>query len=102
MTKLVQADVDGDHIFVISDPAFLDCLGEQKSPLYYNEMSKIFRLQEQKSINVWSVVLINENIGNVSNAITKILNEENPDIKLVRILCAYNNYVIRLLKHNYL
>ena len=36
----------------------------------------------------------NENIGNVSNAITKILNEENPDIKLVRILCAYNNYVI--------
>lgn len=95
LTKTLQADVDGDHIFVISDPAFLDCLGEQKSPLYYQmgsaPKSQITRTEEYQCLER---SFDNENIGNVSNAITKILNEENPDIKLVRILCAYNNYVI--------
>ena len=91
----MQADVDGDHIFVISDPAFLDCLGEQKAPLYYRmgsaPKSQITKLETYQCLER---SFDNENIGNVSNAITKILNEENPDIKLVRILCAYNNYVI--------
>lgn len=95
LTKTLQADVDGDHIFVISDPAFLDCLGEQKAPLYYRmgsaPKSQITKLETYQCLER---SFDNENIGNVSNAITKILNEENPDIKLVRILCAYNNYVI--------
>ena len=40
----------------------------------------------------------NESIGFVSNAITKIFSSESPDIKLVRILCAYNNFVIDFFK----
>lgn len=95
LTKTLQADVDGDHIFVISDSAFLDCLGEQKAPLYYRmgsaPKSQITRLEMYQCLER---SFDNENIGNVSNAITKILNEENPNLKLVRILCAYNNYVI--------
>ena len=95
LTKTLQADVDGDHMFVISDSAFLDCLGEQKSPLYYRmgsaPKSQITRLEMYQCLER---SFDNENIGNVSNAITKILNEENPNLKLVRILCAYNNYVI--------
>lgn len=95
LTKTLQADVDGDHMFVISDSAFLDCLGEQKEPLYYQmgsaPKSQITRTEEYQCLER---SFDNENIGNVSNAITKIFNEENPDIKLIRILCAYNNYVI--------
>ena len=96
LTKTLQADVDGDHMFVISDSAFLDCLGEQKAPLYYQmgsaPKSQITRTEEYQCLER---SFDNENIGNVSNAITKIFNnEENPDIKLIRILCAYNNYVI--------
>lgn len=83
-------------MFVISDSAFLDCLGEQKAPLYYQmgsaPKSQITRTEEYQCLER---SFDNENIGNVSNAITKIFNnEENPDIKLIRILCAYNNYVI--------
>mgnify|MGYP007124150227 CR=1 FL=1 len=74
---------------------FLDCLGEQKEPLYYQmgsaPKSQITRTEEYQCLER---SFDNENIGNVSNAITKIFNEENPDIKLIRILCAYNNYVI--------
>lgn len=95
LTKTLQADVDGDHMFVISDSAFSDCLGEQKEPLYYQmgsaPKSQITRTEEYQCLER---SFDNENIGNVSNAITKIFNEENPDIKLIRILCAYNNYVI--------
>ena len=95
LTKTLQADVDGDHMFVISDSAFLDCLGDQQEPLYYQmgsaPKSQITRTEEYQCLER---SFDNENIGNVSNAITKIFNEENPDIKLIRILCAYNNYVI--------
>lgn len=54
LTKTLQADVDGDHMFVISDSAFLDCLGEQKAPLYYQmgsaPKSQITRTEEYQCL----------------------------------------------------
>ena len=50
-------------------------------------------------MNVLHAAILNENIGFVSNAITKIFNSEgDPDTKLVRVLCAYNNFVIDYFK----
>ena len=100
ISKVLQCDWDGDHICVIHDKAFLDVLDKNKLPLYY-EMEKA----QPSEINTNNIIdclyrsFTNENIGFVSNAITKILNrQEEPDINFIRILCAYNNYVIDYFK----
>lgn len=100
ISKVLQADWDGDHICLVHDKAFLDVLDRDKYPLYYN-MTKA----EAAPITNDAIMLCltssfqNENIGYVSNAITKIFNSiDEPDIKLVRVLCAYNNFVIDYFK----
>lgn len=100
ISKVLQADWDGDHICLIHDKAFLDVLDRNKYPLFY-DMTKA----EPAQITNDAIMLCltssfnNENIGYVSNAITKIFNsEKEPDVKLVRILCAYNNFVIDFFK----
>ena len=101
ISKAIQADWDGDHICLVHDKSFLDLLDRDKYPLYY-DMTKA----EPASISYEAIMTCltssffgNENIGYVSNSITKIFNsKEDPDIKLVRILCAFNNYVIDFFK----
>lgn len=100
ISKVLQADWDGDHICLVHDKDFLNVLDRDKYPLYY-DMTKAE--PAQISTNAIMTCLTssfqNENIGFVSNAITKIFNSEgDPDTKLVRILCAYNNFVIDYFK----
>lgn len=101
ITKVLQADVDGDHICNVHDKAFLDLLDRKKYPLYY-KMTKAEPALISNDANMLcltSSFFDNENIGFVSNSITKIFNSiEKPDIKLVRLLCAYNNFVIDFFK----
>lgn len=100
ISKVLQDDWDGDHICLVHDKDFLNVLDRDKYPLYY-DMTKAE--PAQISTNAIMTCLTssfqNENIGFVSNAITKIFNSEgDPDTKLVRILCAYNNFVIDYFK----
>lgn len=99
ISKVLQADWDGDHICNVHDKAFLNVLNHNTYPLYY----KMKKAQSEIITNENKLKCLlrsfeNENIGNVSNAITKIFSEKKPDIKLVRILCAYNNFVIDYFK----
>lgn len=100
ISKVLQCDWDGDHICVIHDKAFLDVLDKNNLPLYYR-MSKA-EPSDNNADNIMACLsrsFNNENIGFVSNAITKIFNwEEEPDFSFIRILCAYNNYVIDYFK----
>lgn len=100
ISKVLQCDWDGDHICLVHDESFLSVLDRNTFPLFY-EMTKA----EPSEVNNDRIMICltssfnNENIGFVSNAITKIFNSAGkPDIKLVRILCAYNNFVIDYFK----
>lgn len=99
--KTIQCDVDGDKCSNVHDKAFLDLLDRNQYPLYY-EMTKAEPAPiSHKAIMrcLTSSFFDNENIGYVSNSITKIFNsDEDPDIKLIRILCAFNNFVIDYFK----
>ena len=100
ISKALQADWDGDHICLVHDEAFLRVLDRKKYPLFY-DMTKAEPAQiTNKAIMMCLISSFhNENIGFVSNTITKIFNsEDDPDTKLVRILCAYNNFVIDYFK----
>lgn len=99
ISKALQADWDGDHICNVHDKAFLDVVGNGNHPLYY-EMEKAPAKEISNKNNLYCLLssFHNENIGFVSNAITKIFSEEKPDIRLVRVLCAYNNFVIDYFK----
>lgn len=100
ISKVLQADWDGDHICLVHDKAFLNVLDRKKYPLFYN-MTKAEPAQISNDAIMMCLIssFHNENIGFVSNAITKIFNSEgDPDTKLVRILCAYNNFVIDYFK----
>ena len=100
ISKSLQCDWDGDHIEVIHDKAFLDVLDKEKVPLYY-EMTKA-EPSVISNKNIMTCLLSsfnNENIGYVSNAITKVFNYvDEPDTKLIKVLCAYNNFVIDYFK----
>ena len=100
ISKVLQADWDGDHICLVHDKAFMDVLDRDKNPLFY-DMTKAepAQITNNAVMNCLISSFQNENIGFVSNAITKIFNSEgDPDTKLVRVLCAYNNFVIDYFK----
>lgn len=101
ISKVLQADWDGDHICLVHDEAFLNILDRNEYPLYY-KMTKAepAPISNEAIMNcLASSFFDNESIGFVSNSITKIFNsKEEPNITLVRILCAYNNFVIDYFK----
>lgn len=100
ISKVLQADWDGDHICLVHDKTFLNVLDRDKYPLYY-DMTKAEPAQISTDAIMTCLIssFQNENIGFVSNAITKIFNSvDEPDTKLVRVLCAYNNFVIDYFK----
>lgn len=99
ISKVLQADWDGDHICNVHDKAFLDVLNQNTYPLYYEmEKAQAEIINNENKLKCLLRSFNNENIGNVSNAITKIFSEKKPDKNLVRILCAYNNFVIDYFK----
>ncbi|MCD8018702.1 MAG: hypothetical protein LUF92_03700 [Clostridiales bacterium] len=100
LSKTLQNDWDGDHICLIHDLAFLDILNKKSKPLYY-EMTKALpaEISAQNEMLCLKSSFGNENIGYVSNSITKLFNAEGePDIDMIRVLTAYNNYVIDYFK----
>lgn len=101
ISKAIQADCDGDHCCNVHDNTFLDLLDRSQYPLYY-DMTKAEPAHishEAIMTCLTSSFFDNENIGYVSNSITKIFNSVNePDIKMVRVLCAFNNFVIDYFK----
>lgn len=101
ISKVLQADWDGDHICLVHDKAFLNILDRNKHPLYY-DMTKAEPAPISNEAIMTCLVssfFDNEGIGFISNNITKIFDsKEEPNTTLVRVLCAYNNFVIDYFK----
>jgi len=96
LVNTLQADVDGDKSLVTYDSTFIDLVDRNKSPLYY-EMSKAENEQIDKDVIFKCLLRSFENsiIGIISNTMTKLYNRDSePEIDLLRILCAHNNYTI--------
>lgn len=89
--------VDGDKALVIQDETLIKVAKREMKnivPLYY-EMAKA-DAQPINEDNMYNALTsaYKANIGIISNDITKIWNSPNPDIRAVKWLTMYNNFVI--------
>lgn len=103
LTKTLQCDVDGDECLNVHDNAFIDLLDRDKLPLYY-EMKKgaDVEVNNENIFNCLKHSFENSVIGDISNALTKHLNmKDEPDLRFVRFMTAYNNFIIDLPKSQY-
>ncbi len=104
LTKTLQCDVDGDEMLITDDRAFIDLVEGDRPPLYY-EMKKADNLtiDDSEIYNCLLKSFSNINIGDISNALTKHYNmDKEPDLNFIRVLTAYNNFIIDYPKSMYL
>lgn len=97
--------VDGDKSLVVADPTIItvakrDCEGIV--PLYYN-MAKAPAREISSDILYEGMITAytSGNIGVVSNKITKIWNQPEPDLDAIKQLCCLNNFTIDAAKTLY-
>lgn len=98
LTRQLMCDVDGDEALCCGFQPVIDSVRDNVLPLYYSSFKA-----EPEQINKDSLFcgllesFGNVQIGDISNALTKIysqpqINSEN--VELAKVLCAYNNSVI--------
>lgn len=95
ITKILMMDVDGDEILISPSKELYD-LSKELPPLYYNMVKA--KPQEINSENIFNTLKAgfeNNLIGSISNAITKLWNNEAElDKDMINVLTAYSNYSI--------
>lgn len=105
VSKMLQFDVDGDQSLVIDDPVFVEVAERNMKgivPLYY-EMADapVGEINSDKMYH-GLIKAFKANIGEISNDITKIWNNKEPDLDVVKWLCMENNFVIDYAKTLYM
>ena len=96
---------DGDQLIVCGDDVIIQAAERNARdvvPLYY-EMRKAdsTQLTPEKLYLGMIAAYTGGNIGEVSNNISKIWNSKNPDLYIIKLLTAYNNFVIDYAKTLY-
>lgn len=105
ISKILMFDVDGDKSLVVADETLINVAERNMKdivPLFYN-MAKA-NAEEITSANIYKGLTLaysGGNIGQISNEITKIWNNDNPSLKAIKILCMENNFVIDYAKTLY-
>jgi hypothetical protein len=105
ISKMLQFDNDGDKALVIQDETLVKVAERNMQgivPLYY-EMAKA-GAEEINPENIYKSLILayKANIGVISNDITKIWNSEKVDLKAIKWLTMYNNFVIDYAKTLYM
>ena len=107
ISKILQFDVDGDKSLVCSDQTIVSVAKRNIEkmdivPLYY-EMKKAGSMKVDKKTIYKGMISAYKggNIGIYSNDISKIWNGENLNLKIIKILCMENNFVIDYAKTLY-
>lgn len=100
ISKVLQFDVDGDQLNVVADQLLISVAERNIEkynvvPLLY-ELGKAGSKPVNKSEFFGGLKRAHEfsGIGQVSNALTKLWNKDNPDRQAAAMLCFYNNLVI--------
>lgn len=96
---------DGDKALCVQDDLFIQVAERNMKgilPLYY-EMGAA-KAEKITNTRIFDSLLLafKANIGEVSNNITKVLNSENIDLRVVKWLTAENNYIIDFAKSLYM
>ncbi|MCM3110016.1 hypothetical protein [Lederbergia lenta] len=105
ISRILQFDNDGDKALVIQDEPFVRIAErnmEDIVPLYYEMGTSDDELITDKRIYDSLLLAFKANIGEVSNNITKVLNNEDIDLRVVKWLTAENNYIIDYAKTLYM
>lgn len=97
ISRILQFDNDGDKALVVQDETLVTVAKREMKdivPLYYEmEKAKDELISPDNMYNALTSAY-KANIGIISNNISKIWNSPNPDIKAVKWLTMYNNFVI--------
>lgn len=100
ISKVLQFDVDGDQLNVVADPLLISIAERNLEkfdvvPLLY-EMGKAGSkpVTKEEFFNGLKRAHDFSGIGQVSNALTKLWNKDEPDREAAALLCFYNNLVI--------
>ena len=115
ISRILQFDVDGDKLLVVSDKKLIEVAERNMEgivPLYYNmRKAESAPLTSESIYNGLNAAFTGGNIGIYSNNISKIWNsevfvrgtdeEKNGAVDIVKILCMENNYVIDYAKTLY-
>jgi hypothetical protein len=99
ISKLLQFDVDGDDSLVVADEKIIEIAdrnmkNEDVVPLYYEMATAKAEIISNNSIYRGLVEAFKGNIGKYSNAISKLWNTDNPNLKVIKWLCMENNFSI--------
>lgn len=106
ITKLLQNDNDGDKYLVIADEMYFNIAKRNMKdivPLYY-EMAKA-KPQLINSDNIYKALTEGYKYGNVgqySNKITVVFNQEKVDYNVIKLLTCLNNFYIDGAKTGYM
>lgn len=106
LTKLLQNDNDGDKYLVIADETYYNIAKRNMKgivPLYY-EMHKA-KPQQINNDTLYTALTEGYKYGNVgqySNKITVMFNEDKVDLNAIKILTALNNFYIDGAKTGYM
>lgn len=115
VSRILQFDVDGDKLLVVSDKKLIEVAERNMRdivPLYYNmRKAESAPLTNESIYNGLNAAFTGGNIGIYSNNISKIWNsdvfvsgtddEKKDAVDIVKLLCMENNYVIDYAKTLY-
>ncbi len=96
ITKHLMCDEDGDEMLITSSQELISLVDGEKPVLVY-DMEKADAEQITNKVLYECLISSFDNsiIGNISNVITKLYSvDDEPNYELIRILTAYNNYMI--------
>jgi hypothetical protein len=98
ISNILMCDFDGDKSLVCADKTLIEVAERNMKdvvPLYYEmKKAKPEIVNNQSICNGIFAAYKSGNIGEISNLITKIWDEDEPDIDLVKLLCMKNNFSI--------
>jgi hypothetical protein len=103
ISKLLMFDNDGDKLLVVADETVIKVAKRQIEqdnvvPLYY-EMAKAKPAKiTNQSICDTLMLAYEANIGLISNLISKVWNQDKPDIELIKLLVMESNFEIDFAK----
>ena len=105
ITRILQMDVDGDQLNVVTEPLFVEIAERNIKkfdvvPLFYDaykaaaepvDLDAMYRaLKRAHDYSAGEIT----SIGEISNMLTKLWNKDNPDRDVANLLCMFNNWVI--------
>lgn len=96
ITKHLMCDVDGDEMLITSSQELISLVDRDKPALYYDmEKADAEQITDEVLFECLVSSFDNSIIGNISNALTKLYSvDDEPNYELIRILTAYNNWMI--------